>query len=123
MSVAQSVSECSFDYFALRIEVAINCMAASEYDAALAHFAELRRIAERDLDGEARDKVLAILADDETVARGLKLINQTVTSRTQRTIAMAALGRATSDQLAVIRQRLADKTALENPVAALALCP
>jgi hypothetical protein len=119
----QSIAECSFEYFEYRLGLAINCMAAGAYDAAIAHFAHLQRVAERDMDVEAQAKVLAILADDVTVAHGLKLINQTVASRTQRTLAMAALGSATSEQLAALRQRLTDNPALSNAAAALALCP
>lgn len=118
----QSVPECSYEYFAFRRDFAVNCLAAREYDAALAHFADLRRIAEHDLTGEALDKVLAILADDETVALGAKLINESVKSRTQRTLMMAALGRATPEQLTIVRQRLVDQAALGNPATVLAIC-
>lgn len=118
----EHIAECSFEYFALRREMAANCMAAGEYDAALAHLAKLRQIAERDLAAAIREGWLAILTDDETVLHGLKLIDETGASRTQRTVAMAALGRATSEQLAVLRRRLDDGAALGNPIAALTLC-
>ena len=119
--LAVAKQRCSFEHFALRRELAANCLAAGEYNAALAHFEELRRIAERDLAGEARDRVLAILTDDETVAFGVKLINETIASQTQRILMMAALGKATPDQLGLLRERLKDTTVLGEPAITLAL--
>lgn len=110
-----------FEVVVGRRQLISNCLQMGEHEAALQHLVALREIAERELTGEPRDQVMRVLADDETVIHGLKVLSEMPVSRQERIALTSALGSATSAQLAVLRERFQNQAELAGAITALAL--